>query len=124
MIWNGDLHYLHGACNPIKVIDHQKIDAIVANDIGAGALARLNHHGIRVYRALQLTLQKNVALFDSSQLSEDTLKSCCGGHCHGSTCPGPIEEPIPVIAPLRYHVVRQVTSGYPVLSLCDMVYLP
>jgi len=86
VIKNSDQHHAHRACNPIKAIDNQKIDAIVVGGIGSGALSRLNQLGIRVYRASQPTIQKNIELFNSKQLSEYALQSCCGGHDRGGTC--------------------------------------
>ncbi|HYA87405.1 MAG TPA: NifB/NifX family molybdenum-iron cluster-binding protein [Nitrospirota bacterium] len=86
MIRNGDLHHVHGACNPLKAIDNIKIDVVIASGIGAGALSRLNQLGIRVYRASQPTIKENIALFNTTQLSEYALKSCCGGHGLGGTC--------------------------------------
>ena len=35
---NRDQHHSHGACNPMKALDNQEIDAIVVGGIGAGAL--------------------------------------------------------------------------------------
>lgn len=86
VIRNNDQHHAHGACNPIKAIDNQKIDAVVAGGIGAGALSRLNQLGIRVYRASHPTIQENVTLFNTKQLSEYVPQSSCGGHGHGGTC--------------------------------------
>ena len=33
---NQDQHHTHGACNPMKALDNQKVDAIVVGGIGAG----------------------------------------------------------------------------------------
>ena len=42
---NQDQHHTHGACNPMKALDNQKVDAIVVGGIGAGALYRpVNHN--------------------------------------------------------------------------------
>ena len=49
-IWNGDRHHAQGACNPLKALDNQKIDAVVVGGIGVGVLAPLGPAGIKVYR--------------------------------------------------------------------------
>lgn len=36
-IRNGDQHHVHGACNPIKALDNQQIEVVVAGGIGPGA---------------------------------------------------------------------------------------
>jgi predicted Fe-Mo cluster-binding NifX family protein len=85
-ITNRDQHHAHGACNPIKAIGDQKIDAVVVGGIGAGALARLNQLSVRVYRAQLPTIRENVALLLSKKLTEYTVQGCCGGHSQGGTC--------------------------------------
>lgn len=83
---NRDQHHVHGACNPIKALDNQEIDAVVVGGIGAGALTRLNQLGIKVYRAQLPTIGENVTLFLSKKLSEYALQGCCDGHSHSGTC--------------------------------------
>jgi predicted Fe-Mo cluster-binding NifX family protein len=39
---NKDLHHVHGACNPVMVLDGKSVDAMVVGGIGAGALVKLN----------------------------------------------------------------------------------
>ena len=50
-ITNSDQHHAHGACNPLKALDNQRVDAIVVGGIGAGALTKLNQQGIKVFQA-------------------------------------------------------------------------
>lgn len=83
IISNGDRHHAHGACNPIKALDNQKVDAVVTGGIGAGALSRLNQMGIRVHSAQAPTVRENLELFASGSLPEYALQGCCGGHGHG-----------------------------------------
>ena len=83
---NQDQHHTHGACNPMKALDNQKIDAIVVGGIGAGALNGLNSMGIRVYRSQAATLQENITMFKSLTLPELTPEQCCGGHSHDGGC--------------------------------------
>jgi predicted Fe-Mo cluster-binding NifX family protein len=82
-IANGDRHHAQGACNPLKALDNQQIDAVVVGGIGAGALSRLTQAGIKVYRASSGTIQENLALFIDRGLAEYTPQVSCSGHSHG-----------------------------------------
>jgi predicted Fe-Mo cluster-binding NifX family protein len=81
---NRDQHHSHGACNPMKALDNQKVDAIVVGGIGAGALTRLSQMGISVHRSGAPTVRENIALFKS--LPAFSLQSCCGGHSKDGGC--------------------------------------
>jgi len=83
---NKDQHHSHGACNPMKALDNQNVDAIVVGGIGAGALAGLNRMGIKVYRSQGATIQENVAMFKKRTLAELTPAQCCGGHGADGGC--------------------------------------
>jgi predicted Fe-Mo cluster-binding NifX family protein len=83
---NGDQHHAHGACNPMKALDNQKVDAIVVGGIGAGALSRLNQMGITVHRSQAETIRGNMALFTTHGLPVLTLQGCCGGHSKDGGC--------------------------------------
>ncbi|MFA5074163.1 MAG: NifB/NifX family molybdenum-iron cluster-binding protein [Nitrospirota bacterium] len=83
---NCDQHHAHGACNPMKALDNQKIDALVVGGIGTGALVGLNRTGIRVYRSQAATIQENSAMFKNGTLTELTPDQCCGGHGSGGGC--------------------------------------
>ncbi|HUI46818.1 MAG TPA: NifB/NifX family molybdenum-iron cluster-binding protein [Nitrospirota bacterium] len=85
-ISNQDQHHSHGACNPMKALDNQRVDAIVGGGIGAGALARLNQMGIRVHRSQATTILENIAMLTSQSLPELTLQGCCGGHSKDGGC--------------------------------------
>jgi predicted Fe-Mo cluster-binding NifX family protein len=83
---NRDQHHTHGACNPMKALDNQKVDAIVVGGIGAGALTRLNQMGIVVHRSRAATVRENMSMFTSKSLPELTLQGCCGGHSDDGGC--------------------------------------
>ena len=83
---NRDQHHTHGACNPMKALDNQKIDAIVVGGIGAGALNGLNRMGIRVHRSQAATIQENISMFKNRTLPELTPEQCCGGHSNDGGC--------------------------------------
>jgi len=85
-ISNKDQHHAHGACNPLKALDNQKVDAIVVGGIGAGALSRLNQMGIKVHRSQVDTIGGNMELLAKENLPLLTLQGCCGGHGAGGGC--------------------------------------
>jgi predicted Fe-Mo cluster-binding NifX family protein len=85
-IHNRDRYHSHGACNPMKALDNQKVDAIVVGGIGAGALTRINQMGISVHRSQAKTIRDNVAMFSSKTLPALTLQECCGGHSDDGEC--------------------------------------
>ena len=86
VINNKDQHHSHGACNPMKALDNQKVDAIVVGGIGAGALTRLNQMGIIVHRSQAATVRENMVMFAARSLPALTLQGCCGGHSHDGGC--------------------------------------
>lgn len=83
---NGDQHHSHGACNPMKALDNQRVDAIVVGGIGAGALTRLNQMGITVHRSQGVTIRENLSLFHAKSLPVLTVQGCCGGHSNDGGC--------------------------------------
>ncbi len=83
---NRDQHHAHGACNPMKALDHQKVDAIVVGGIGAGALTRLNQMGITVHRSQAATIQDNMTMLAAQTLPVLTIQGCCGGHSGDGGC--------------------------------------
>jgi predicted Fe-Mo cluster-binding NifX family protein len=83
---NRDEHHVHGACNPLKALDNQQVDAIVVGGIGAGALTKLNQMGITVHRAQAETVVENMSMFNTRNLPELTLQGCCGGHSADGGC--------------------------------------
>jgi predicted Fe-Mo cluster-binding NifX family protein len=85
-ITNADQHHAHGACNPLKALNGQKVDAIVVGGIGAGALSRLNQSGIIVYRAQAATVQGNIDIFTAGSRPEFMPQNTCGGHAGGGGC--------------------------------------
>jgi len=85
-IANGDQHHTHGACNPMKALDNQKIDAVVVGGIGAGALAGLNRMGITVRRSMATTIRENLALLGSGALPIIEPHGTCAGHGTDGGC--------------------------------------
>jgi predicted Fe-Mo cluster-binding NifX family protein len=82
-IKNKDEQHAHGMCNPLRAFDGNKIDVIVVEGIGAGALMKLKNSGIRVYRALTQSVKENVELLIGKQLPEFSMNHTCAGHKGG-----------------------------------------
>lgn len=80
IIKNGDLHHEHGMCQPLKALNGEMVDAILVGGIGAGALMKLNHQGIRVYNVTNETAAKNIELLKNNQLGEFSVENSCNHH--------------------------------------------
>ena len=83
---NKDQHHAHGACNPMKALNNQQVDAIVVGGIGAGALTKLNQQGIKVFQAQAQKVKENIQLLKDHGLPEFTMKHTCAGHGHIKGC--------------------------------------
>jgi predicted Fe-Mo cluster-binding NifX family protein len=83
---NKDQHHEHGACNPLKALNNEKVDAVVVGGLGAGALNKLKQLGILVFRAQAPTVKENLALLHNKNLAEFTQQHCCAGHAQGIGC--------------------------------------
>ncbi len=77
---NRDLHHVHGACNPVMALDGKSVNAMVVGGIGAGAIAKLNAAGVKVYQAGALTVKENLSLLGENKLQELTIYHACQAH--------------------------------------------
>jgi predicted Fe-Mo cluster-binding NifX family protein len=77
---NRNLDHVHGACNPVMALDGKSVDAMVVGGIGAGALAKLNALGIRVYGAGAPTVKENLTLLNENKLQELSPYHACRAH--------------------------------------------
>lgn len=82
---NKDREHAHGQCQPLAALG-VNVDAVVVGGIGAGALSKLQAEGVKVYRAVEGTVQENMELITSGRLPEFTLEQTCAGHGHGGGC--------------------------------------
>jgi predicted Fe-Mo cluster-binding NifX family protein len=80
IIDNQNLSHAHGMCSPIQALNGTSVDAIVVGGIGAGAINNLNMMGIKVYQAVEDTIQKNIELFNIQSMPEITLDHACNHH--------------------------------------------
>lgn len=85
-IHNRDQIHQHGGCNPLAGLSGETVDAIVVGGIGGGALAKLNHAGMRVFQAQAGTIEQNMKLLHSKNLPEFMPGHSCGGHGTGHSC--------------------------------------
>ncbi len=83
---NKDLHHVHGACNPLKALDGNSVEAMVVGGIGAGALMKLQSEGIRVFRGVAGNVRENLELLISGKLAEFAVSMTCSGHKNGKGC--------------------------------------
>jgi predicted Fe-Mo cluster-binding NifX family protein len=79
-VGNADQHHEHGQCRPVAALGGNKVDALVVGGIGGGALRKLVSEGIKVYRAVEGTVQDNLALINTGQLPEFKINMTCAGH--------------------------------------------
>ena len=77
---NANAHHAHGACQPLKALGGQTVDALVVGGIGARAIARLNDQGIRVYRARPGTLAETLDAWNGGTLEEIQTDGGCTQH--------------------------------------------
>jgi predicted Fe-Mo cluster-binding NifX family protein len=77
---NQDLHHVHGACNPVLVLDGKSVDAMVVGGIGSGAITKLNAMGVKVYAAAAPTVKENLVLLSQDELEELTVYNACRAH--------------------------------------------
>ena len=80
VINNQDLGHVHGMCNPFKALNGEIVDVIIVGGIGAGAIRKLNSMGIKVFRASEDSIQKNIDLFGSNSLHELSMDDACTHH--------------------------------------------
>ncbi|MGG5461623.1 metalloregulator ArsR/SmtB family transcription factor [Clostridium sp. B9] len=76
-VGNGDLGHEHGKCQPIKALSGEVVDAVVVGGIGAGAINKLNSMGIKVYKALEGTIEANLEAFKKGELKEFSRTHTC-----------------------------------------------
>ncbi|MEG0297867.1 MAG: metalloregulator ArsR/SmtB family transcription factor [Clostridium sp.] len=74
---NGDLGHEHGHCQPMKALAGEVVDAVVVGGIGQGAITRLNSMGIKVYRAIEGNIEKNIEAYKKEELMEFPNNHTC-----------------------------------------------
>jgi predicted Fe-Mo cluster-binding NifX family protein len=85
-IGNTDAHHSHGQCQPIQALGGTPVDLVVVGGIGAGALMKLQSMGIKVFRAIEGSVNENWRLLQSNQLPEFVVDMTCAGHNGGHGC--------------------------------------
>src|SRR4030043_196273 len=76
---NKDQEHAQGACNPLKKLNNEHVDAIVVGGIGMGALNVLNQSGIKVFQAQAPTGRGSLDLLKKGSLPEFTSQNTCAG---------------------------------------------
>lgn len=85
-ITNADQHHSHGMCSPLRALGEHEIDCVIVGGIGGGALMKLEQAGIKVYRAMGLTIRDNLDLFTAGRLPVFQPGHTCAGHTGGGGC--------------------------------------
>ncbi|MDD6794541.1 MAG: NifB/NifX family molybdenum-iron cluster-binding protein [Clostridiaceae bacterium] len=81
---NGDLNHEHGKCQPIKALCNADVDAVIVGGIGQGAIMKLNSMGVKVYEAIEGTLEENISAYKDNKLVEFASNHVCHhDHCEG-----------------------------------------
>jgi predicted Fe-Mo cluster-binding NifX family protein len=83
---NNDMHHSHGECQPMKALAGNIVDAVVVGGIGAGALMKLQADGIRVFRAVEGSVQENLKFIKAGKLPEFLMNMTCAGHHKQEGC--------------------------------------
>ena len=83
---NQDMGHEHGQCKPLDALGGQLVDAVVVGGIGGGALRTLNSAGVKVYRAVEGSIQENLELATRGVLPEFTMEHTCAGHGAQGEC--------------------------------------
>jgi predicted Fe-Mo cluster-binding NifX family protein len=86
VIDNSDSNHVHGQCHPLSSIEGKNFDSNFVGGIGARAIAKLNAQGIRVFQAVDGSVQLNVGMLKKSQLPEMTMDDACAHHNQGAGC--------------------------------------
>lgn len=82
---NHDVDHQHGQCQPLHALAGNSVDAVVVGGIGRGALSKLLAAGIKVYHAVEGTVQENLELIKSGRLPQFAIDQTCAGHgTHGA----------------------------------------
>ena len=81
---NKNPHHSHGACQPLRSLSGESIDAVVVVGIGMGALAKLEKAKLQVFLAGQhRTVEEALAAIKAGALEKATSSTACAGHGHG-----------------------------------------
>ena len=83
---NADQHHAHGMCSPLRALGGHEIDCVIVGGIGGGALMKLGQAGIKVYKAMGLTVRDNLELLTAGRLSMFQSGNTCAGHSKGGGC--------------------------------------
>jgi predicted Fe-Mo cluster-binding NifX family protein len=83
---NKDMHHSHGQCQPMKALAGNAVDAVVVGGIGAGALRKLQADGVRVFRAVEGSLQENLEFIKAGKLPEFVMNMTCAEHHGQESC--------------------------------------
>ncbi len=85
---NLNCHQEHGMCAPLQSLAEEHIDAIIVQNIGAGAISKLQSAGIQALQCDEFTVEATLAALQKGLLSPMSPEKVCAhhGHEHGTDC--------------------------------------
>ena len=83
---NPNRQHRQGECQPLAALSGKPVDAVVVGGIGAGALLKLTRAGIKTFRAVEGTIEVNLALIKLEKLPQFSQDHTCAGHDHKGSC--------------------------------------
>jgi predicted Fe-Mo cluster-binding NifX family protein len=82
-IENDDSVHEHGMCQPTKMLEDKKINAVVCGGMGGRALQKLNALGIEVYRTDVNSVKGIITALKKKTLDKMSMENACSHHnCH------------------------------------------
>ena len=73
----------HGMCAPLESLKDEQLDAVIVQNIGPGAIAKLQLAGIQALQCDEITVQATLAALQKGLLSPMSPDKVCAHHGHG-----------------------------------------
>ena len=82
-IANANEHHEHGTCNPIRILQKVRFEAVVCGGMGIRAVQLLNQSGVKVLRSGSTSVEEVIKDYKNGKLEELTVELSCKEHnCH------------------------------------------
>ncbi len=79
---NTNRHHGHGMCAPLQSLQDEQLDAVAVQNIGAGAIGKLQSAGIQALQCNELTVEATLAALQNGLLSPMSPGETCAHHRH------------------------------------------
>ena len=87
VVKNNNQHHAHGQCQPVELLQSNRIDTVVCGGMGQGALIKLKAAGIQVFGCRAQTAQEAIDAVVNGKAVLFGAEHCCnhsGCHSHSS----------------------------------------